>query len=123
MSSTRFWILVASVTWFLCGLAAGLLLAGVFRPDQPDPDPTRPYVDRMIAEFDMGPERARLFRLLMDEYQEEIERIKEQHVAQQASAMAPELERVGRRYNELVRDRVLTPDQRIEFDRLCSESP
>ena len=123
MNSPRFWILVASVTWFISGLAAGLLVSGAFEKPAPDASPVEHYTSRMISEFDMQPERARLFRLMMAEYQGEKESIKEQHIAQQASAMEPELRRLGERYNDLIRDRVLSHAQRAHYERLSSELP
>jgi hypothetical protein len=123
VNSFRFWMVLASVVWFASGLATGLLAAGVWKDSTPETGGVEHYTARMITEFDMEPERARLFRHLMDEYQEEIEAVKKQHMAQQASAMEPELRRLGERYNELIRDRVLSQAQREEFDRLCTEIP
>lgn len=123
MNSLRFWIIVGSVTWFISGLAAGLLISGAFQKPAPDSSPVEHYTSRMISEFDMKPERARLFRLMMAEYQGEIERVKEQHMAQQASEMEPELRRLGQRYSDLVWDRVLSDSQRAQFDQLSSVHP
>lgn len=123
MNSLRFWIIIGSVTWFISGLAAGLLMSGALHESVPDPSPVEHYTSRMISEFDMKPERARLFRLMMADYQGEIERVKEQHMAQQASEMEPELRRLGQRYNELIRDRVLSQAQQAQFDRLSSVHP
>ena len=74
----------------------------------------------MIAEFDISPTRARYFRILMDKYQEEIEQVKEDHMAAQASAMEPELRNLGLRYNEHIKNHVLREHQRDEFERLSS---
>ncbi len=123
MNSPRFWILVASVTWFISGLAAGLLVSGAFEKPAPDASPVEHYTSRMISEFEMQPEGARLFRLMMAEYQGEKESTKEQHIAQQASAMEPELRRLGEHYNNLIRDRVLSRAQRAQFERLSSVLP
>ena len=123
MNSYRFWILIASVIWFVSGVVVGLTAAGVWKQDLPEPSPVEHYTARMISEFGMKPERAQLFRELMAEYQEEIEDVREQHMAQQASSMEPEMARLGSRYTELIRDRVLTQVQREQFDRLASELP
>ena len=123
MNSLRLWILVASVTWFISGLATGLFVSGAWKKPAPDANTVAHYTNRMITEFDMQPERARLFRLMMDEYQGEKESLKEQHIAQQASAMEPELRRLGERYNSLIRERVLSRTQRDHFDRLSSVLP
>jgi hypothetical protein len=123
VNSLRFWILVASVTWFISGLATGLLVSGAWKKPAPEANPVAHYTNRMITEFDMQPERARLFRLMMDEYQGEKESLKEQHMAQQASEMEPELRRLGERYNTLIRERVLSRAQREHFDRLSSVLP
>ncbi len=123
MNSFRFWIIVASLTWFAAGLAVGLLASGAWKNPAPEANPVGHYTNRMIAEFDMKPERARLLRQLMNQYQEEIERVKEQHMAEQSAEMEPELRRLGERYDDLIRDRVLSQAQRVEFDRLRSEIP
>jgi len=123
VNSLRFWIIVGSVTWFISGLATGLLVSGAFEKPAPDPSPVEHYTSRMISEFGMKPERAELFRLMMAEYQGEIERVKEQHMAQQASEMEPELRRIGERYNELVQDLALSPAQRDHFVQLSTVLP
>ena len=123
MNSARLWLTVASLIWFISGVSLGLLGAGLWTEPEPDPSPIEHYTDRMIAEFEMKPERARLFRHLMAGYQEEIERIKEQHIAEQRSAMEPELTKLGDRYTGLIRDKVLPESERAKFDALCFGTP
>lgn len=123
MNSYRFWIVIASTIWFISGIVVGLSAAGAWKKELPEPSPVEHYTARMISEFGMQPERAELFRQLMDEYQEEIEDVREQHIARQASSMEPELARLGARYTDLIRDRVLSPAQRDQFERLSSELP
>lgn len=123
MNSVRLWVSLASVVWFVSGVSLGLLGAEVWRKEPPELGPIEHYTERMVDEFGMEPERARLFRLLMQGYQEEKDRIKAQHMAAQRTAMEPELEKLGARYTKLIRDKVLPESERARFDALRLGTP
>ena len=122
MNSARLWIVVSSVVWFVAGTVFGLIASGHWAPDEPEPSPIEHYTDRMISEFDLQGDRARYFRILMDKYQEEIDRAKEDHMARQASAMEPRLRDLGLKYKEHIKNHVLSEEQRAQFERLTAES-
>ena len=116
MRNLRFWVLVLVFTSFAVGLASGTGLAVLFRPPTPD---TRPFADyeRMLVErFDLSAERARLLRVILASYHQEIEEIKDRHMADYTSAMEPELLEKGRKYRGLILNRVIPQSQRSELD-------
>ena len=123
MNSVRLWVSLASIVWFVSGISLGLLGSEIWRKDPPELGAIEHYTERMVEEFEIEPERATLFRLLMKGYQEEKDRIKAQHMAAQRTAMEPELEKLGARYTQLIRDKVLPESKRAKFDALCLGTP
>ena len=70
----------------------------------------------LVQEFDLSDERARGLRVVLDQYQRRIERIQ----ARNASALEPELAKLGLTFRSVVRDTVLPASQRDEFSRMSA---
>ena len=116
MNSLRLWIVLLAVLCFAAGGAAGTLFAAAFFRPAPEAGPFTQYERDLTEQFRLSPERAALLHVLMEDYRRQIERIKSSHVADTLSAMEPELARLGRSYREQIRDKVLPPGRRAEFD-------
>ena len=118
MSSARLWIVALAVVCFLAGTAAGVL--GV-RAGASDFDRGRfaAYGDWVIDEFDLSPERAGHLRVILREFDSKISKIERSHRAEYYASLEPELRPIGIEYNHYVRDKVLPPDQRADFDALA----
>ncbi len=124
MRSLRLWILVSSATWFLTGLAVGHFLGSeAAHRTSGEPRALAAYEERFLRAFELDARRAELFHGLLENYSRDIERVKEQHMSDQLSKMEPELQRLGQRYDDLIRNRVLPPEARGEFDRLTLAIP
>lgn len=116
MKSLRLWIVLLALLSFAAGGAAGTLAAASYFRPAPEPGPFTQYERDLTSTFQLSPERATLLHVLMDDYRRQIERIQSRHVADTLSAMEPELARIGRSYREQIRDKVLPPGKRPQFD-------
>lgn len=125
MTNLRIWVVILTLTAFLAGLACGPFVSRRFLEPAPAAadGPFAEYERLMAQTFHLPPERAEPLRALLDQYRRDIESIKDRHLADYMSAMEPELSELGRKYRELIRDRVLPEAQRPEFDRLARELP
>lgn len=115
MNSPRLWILILALVSGLAGFAGGRLLA----PEPPvsdGPASFGEYAARLEVAFDLAPERARNLRLLLDRYERELEDLKTRQLAE----LEPELVRLGDTYRDRIRDKVLPPARRAEFDRMAA---
>jgi len=112
----RFWIALLAVVSFAAGGAAGTLAAAAaFRP-RPEAGPFTAYEHELTKRFQLSPERAELLHVLIIGYQRDVERIQVNHMARSLSAMEPELANIGRLLEAQIRDKVLPPDRRREFE-------
>jgi len=116
VNSLRLWIVVLALVCFGAGAAAGTLAsAATFRPP-PERGPFAQYERDLIKTFALSPVRAELLHALLAGYQRDIERIQSGSMAETLSAMEPELASRGRWYRDQIRDKVLPPERRAEFD-------
>ena len=79
MNNTRFWIVVLALVSFLAGSAAGALWTRKANP-QEDTGPFAAYAQELIQTFDLSPERAGHLRVLLREYESDIQRIKQARI-------------------------------------------
>lgn len=110
----RLWILLLVVTSFLAGGAGGVLLGLSMRPPAETPGAFADYEALLVERFDLSEERARGLRVVLDQYQRRVERLKARNDAE----LEPELAKLGLTFRSVVRDTVLPPDRREEFSRL-----
>jgi hypothetical protein len=118
VKSARLWIIALACMSFLAGTAAGVL--GV-RTGAGDLDRGRfaAYGDWVIDEFDLSRERAGHLRVILREFDSKISKVERSHRAEYYAGLESELRPIGIEYNRYVRDKVLPPEQRAEFDALA----
>lgn len=123
MDRLRLWIASLALVCFLAGGAGGLLVARGSRPGGGALGPFEDYRRMFAAHFDLSPERARLMGELLRNYHKDIEDVRQRALEASMSDLEPDLNRLGLRYRDLIRNHVLPEDQRAEFDRLAAASP
>jgi hypothetical protein len=123
VSGVRAWIVILSLVSAATGFAAGLLMYAALHRPLADEGPFADYERRMAERFELGPERRRLFHTLLESYNKEREEIEERYIAESMSAVEPEQRRVDAKYRYLIRNKVLPPERREEFDRLRRPIP
>lgn len=115
MSGLRVWVLCLVVVSFLCGTATGLLLGLGRQAPPPDRGAFADYHERMVAEFDLSPLRARTLSKLLEHYELEIEAA----ISQEIAGVEKTLAQKGRYWTNQIRDRIVPPERREEFERLA----
>ena len=121
MSSLKPWLILLALLCFGAGLASGVLLERRLVP--PRERRGEDFERLFVRTFDLEPERARLFRELMRNYEKDKEDIRQRALSDSMAQMEPQLMRLERTYRDLVRDSVLPEDRRQEFDRLSRYLP
>lgn len=121
MRDARLWGVLFAFMSFLGGGAAGLLYARERFGPTPVEGPFVHYERLLSAHFALDPARARILRGLLWNYQEEIDRLRDRHTAELLSVMEPELRDHGLRYRNIIRNELLSEQDREEFDRLVRE--
>lgn len=119
MRNLRFWVLVLVFTSFAVGLASGTGIATLLQRRAPDAGPFADYERALVERFELSPERARLLRVVLASYNQEIEEIKDRHMADYTSAMEPELLQTGRKYRDLILNRVIPQSQRTQLEEIA----
>jgi hypothetical protein len=118
VNGVRLWIAILALISASAGFAGGLLVYGALDQPQAPEGPFADYEQLMVDEFNLSPERARLFRTVLASYKQERDAVRDRYEAESMSAMAPELARVDATYRDLIRNRVLQPEARPRYDRL-----
>lgn len=121
MRSVRLWVLLLALTSFLCGLTAGMTVARPARVVTPVDEPFRDYRLAFKRQFGLDAERDRLFGELLRNYQRDLDASHERVLAASRNQLEPELAELGLRYRGLIRDHVLPPHRRVEFDQLARQ--
>ena len=120
MSNIRLWIGLLALVCFLAGVTTGLSI----------PRETRGVVQRTGQPFDeyrlaferrfpLDPEREQLFAELLRNYTREIEDARNALLRRSQPELESTLAEIGSRYRGYIRDHVLPPDRRAEFDALA----
>lgn len=120
MNDLRAWIAVLAVVSFLGGLASGLLIGEVRHRQQPARGTFDDYRQLLSDRLELDPQRERLLRELLRNYENDVKRVRDRHSSEILAAMEPELRELGERYSNLIRTRLLDPDRREAFDRLAT---
>ena len=115
----RLWILGLSITAFLAGLAAGMLFGlQVPRPGQ-ERRAFADYETLLVRDFELDGLRRQALRGVLDRYERDVEDVKSRFLEQSEHELAD----LGLTYRRWIRDRVLFPHQRDDFDRLVAGLP
>ena len=122
MNGPRTWITLLAGTSFLAGLAAGLLISAV-RADQAGSEGDfGGYHRRLVQQFDLSPKRSELLGAVLVNYEQDLARVRDQQTARSMETMEPELRELGGRYWVLIRERVIPPGSRSEFDSFAEQN-
>ncbi len=121
MENVRLWVLLLALTCFAAGLSAGMTLARPSATPVRFDEPFAEYRRAFQQRFQLEPERERLFGELLRNYQRDFDASRERVLAASRSQLEPELAELGLRYRQLIRDHVLPPARRDEFDQLARE--
>jgi len=124
MTNVRLWITILALVSFLAGTAAGKILTGrsaaAARAHATESGALADYESLFSDQFELDADRRRLLGVLLEHYEQEVTRIRNDHLSSYRSAIEPELRRVGIEYNQYIRDKVLPPEKRPVFDQLAS---
>jgi hypothetical protein len=115
MSGPRFWILLTAIASFLAGMAGGMLVAR-----SAEVEPTSgwaAYAERLADDYELAPERQSSLRILLEEYATEVANKRRAYEARILNQIEPDLRELAARYDVYIRDFVLPPGQRAEYDR------
>ncbi len=119
LNSVRLWVVLLAATSFLAGLSAGMALSRPVPAAERSDEPFRDYRIAFTREFGLDAERARLFGELLRNYQRDLDALRDRVLATSRNPLEPELAELGLRYRQLIRDHVLPPARRGEFDALA----
>ncbi len=118
----RVWVTLLALSAFGAGLGVGWWAsARAQEPAQVD-SAFAAFERRFCDEFELEPARARAFHALLENYEKDLERAREQALTVGMASTGPELAQLGRRYRDWMRNFVLPPDARDHFDRLSQDA-
>jgi hypothetical protein len=122
LNDPRLWACVLAAVCFLAGLSAGVFV-GRSRVAEPPSGgaPFDLYRAAFVRQFELDPRRERLFHELLRNYEQEVEDARTSLLRRNQPELEQALARIGQRYQSYVRDHVLPPEQRAEFDALSEQ--
>jgi len=115
----RLWIALLAAMCVLSGFAGGLLVARRLELRPAERPVFADYEELLVRTFELEPERERALRVILERYHSELLALQ----ARQVAELQPELARLGLNYRDWIRDRVLPPERRADFDRLAAGMP
>jgi len=112
----RLWIVLLAGLSFLGGGAAGrwMTLRDVQATDERGP--FEDYAQLLQRRYDLGEERMGYLRVVLETYERDLLRLEQRLLTEYRSAAEPELRALNREYEGYIRDRVLPPGRRSEYD-------
>lgn len=126
MSNLRLWIVLLACTAFGAGLGVGWFAAGRSGHQSGSAlvngggaRPFAGYQAEFERTFRISPERSRLLAELLACYQRDIQALEQAQLDKGRAELEGELARTALTYRRLIRDSVLSPEQRPEYDRLA----
>ena len=115
----RLWILGLTATAFLAGAAAGMLFGlRIQRPPQ-ERRAFADYEELLVRDFELDGVRRQFLRAVLDQYERDVENVKSRFLEQSEHELAG----FGLTCRTKIRDTVLFPHQRDDFDRLVAGLP
>lgn len=121
MNNVRLWVVLLGLTCFLAGLSCGLFVSWRGREPQRSSEPFADTREAFTARFALDERRTALFQELLRAYHDDLERARAGVLARSRTELEPALEQIALRYQSAIRDHVLPPERRAEFDRLAAE--
>ena len=84
---------------------------------------TEGYVRRrLVQQFELSEERSQLLGAVLVNYEQDLARVRDQQTARSMETMEPELRELGGRYWKMIRERVIPPNSRSEFDSFAAQN-
>ena len=119
MKDPRLWTVVLAVTWFLLGLGVGHL---AYRDrGGGDHDSARAqYGAELCRVFDLDSLRRSALYDLLEQRDIQREAVRRRHEARTRALMEPALREIDESVERTIRDTILPPAKRVEFDRLTA---
>ncbi|MCY3001225.1 MAG: hypothetical protein NTV21_05420 [Planctomycetota bacterium] len=126
IDNPRLWIGALAVACFAAGLTAGAFLTESRAEARSEAArgaevPFADYRRAMVERFQLEPERERLFAEVLRTYQQGIDDAGARLLREHRPELERELADLGARYQAYIRDHVLPPERRSEFDALSAE--
>lgn len=122
MTNLRLWILLLALTAFGAGVGLGWAASNrthAAAERARNPGPFDGFQRQFETVFRPSEERSRLLGELLANYQREIEVLEQAQLESARAALERELEKLALTYRDRIRNSVLPPDQRAEYDRLA----
>ncbi|HTF90503.1 MAG TPA: hypothetical protein VK843_18950 [Planctomycetota bacterium] len=123
MSNLKLWILLLAFSAFGAGIGVGWFVSNRIeaRAERDrNMGPFEGFQREFARTFKVSDERKRLLGELLANYQREIEAKEQAQLERGRVDLERELQTLGLNYRELIRNSVLPPDQRSEYDRLAA---
>jgi len=120
MNNLRLWIVLLACSAFGAGLGIGWFASSKIQArDQRESGPFENFQRRFGRTFKLTAERERLLGELLANYQRDIEGLEKAQLDSGRADLEKQLVKLGLTYQDLIRNSVLPPDQRSEYDRLA----
>lgn len=120
MSGLRIWISILALVCFLAGAAAGFVIGEYSRKAPPDDRFFGDFERRFVEHFHLDAEHQGFLAELLRLQRVEFEKILNRHTAEFQAQMEEDFCQAGLEYRSLIRNHLLTAQQRPEFDRLMA---
>ena len=123
MANLRLWIVLLAVAAFGAGLGVGWFASSRVqaRSDHNQKGgPFEGFQREFVRTFKVSGEREHLLDELLANYQSEIDGLEQAQLERGRGELEKDLEKLALTYRELIRNSVLPPDQRSEYDRLAA---
>ena len=123
MQNLRFWILLLACSAFGAGLGVGWFAASRVHARETlaaDAGPFAGFEAQFARTFKISKERERLLGELLTCYKREIDEKEQDQLEKGRTELDRELEKLSLTYRERIRNSVLLPEQRTEYDRLAA---
>jgi hypothetical protein len=122
VNGARTWITVLTGTSFLAGLATGLLFSATQVEEPAAEGEFAGYQSRLTEQFELSAERSDLLGVVLASYEQDLVRVQDRQNARSMTTMEPELRDLGRRYWGVIRESVIPPNSRGDFDRFAEQN-
>lgn len=116
MRDPRLWTVVLAAAWFLCGFGAGHLVAA---RGAETPLAHARYAEELCEAFDLENDRRRALMDLLDQREVWRSEIRRLHEERTLATMEPDLREIDRRVERSIRDIIIPPSKRAQYDRLA----
>jgi hypothetical protein len=122
MTNLRLWILLLACSAFGAGVGVGWIVSSRIQARaerERGGGPFEGFERQFVQTFKISPEREHLLRELLAAYQREIDGLEQAQLDSGRVELERNLVKLGLTYQDRIRNSVLPPDQRTEYDRLA----